>query len=334
MDGQAAALVSQSFTTSQAPVARRSSIFREGMAKAFSIAVDVKPTGRGDLDCSVEGYWGPGLRFASLRLSPHTTQPAKVASEQSCLLISLHREGAAYVSQDGRESEVGPGDMFLIDPARPFSIETGEIFTTSLYVARSAVRALIPEIDSYTSIAIPTDVGPAALFRAFIDELFRIAPQLDSRAADRVADTVPFVLATALGSVDLGERVAPNRTQAAHKQRVLRFIRENLQDPDLDPAKIAQGVGLSSRYVYDLFADEPVALMRRVWRERLERCRSELANPQMSEVSIGQIAFNWGFSDSAHFSRTFRQQFGLSPREARSQGVGVRLARPADPAFG
>lgn len=334
MNGPSSALAPRNFSTCEAPVSHRSTVFRDRMAKSFSIGLDVKPVGRRELDCTVEGYWGPGLKFASLRLSPHTTEPAKLACEQPSLLISLHREGAAYVSQDGRESEVGPGDMFLIDPTRPFSIETGEIFTTSLYVARSAVRALIPEIDSFTSIAIPTDSGPAALFRAFFDELFRIAPQLDARAADRVVDTVPFVLATALGSIDVGDHVAPNRTQAAHKQRVLRFIRENLQDPELNPAKIAQGVGLSSRYIYDLFADEPVALMRRVWRERLERCRNELTNPQMAETSIGEIAFNWGFSDTAHFSRVFRQQFGLTPREARSLGASAGVERASDQSAG
>ncbi|MDD5581131.1 MAG: AraC family transcriptional regulator [Methylobacter sp.] len=32
------------------------------------------------------------------------------------------------------------------------------------------------------------------------------------------------------------------------------------------------------------------------------------------------MAFRWGFNDSAHFSRVFKQQFGCSPREFRQQG--------------
>jgi AraC-like DNA-binding protein len=32
---------------------------------------------------------------------------------------------------------------------------------------------------------------------------------------------------------------------------------------------------------------------------------------------IGEIAFSWGFSDLSHFSRRFRDQFGMTPSEAR-----------------
>jgi len=35
--------------------------------------------------------------------------------------------------------------------------------------------------------------------------------------------------------------------------------------------------------------------------------------------TITEIAFFWGFSDSAHFSRSFRRRFGISPRIFRAQ---------------
>jgi AraC-like DNA-binding protein len=53
----------------------------------------------------------------------------------------------------------------------------------------------------------------------------------------------------------------------------------------------------------------------------LTGCRSDLANPSMKQRTITEIAFGWGFSDSAHFSHCFRKQFGLSPRAFRSQAA-------------
>ena len=32
---------------------------------------------------------------------------------------------------------------------------------------------------------------------------------------------------------------------------------------------------------------------------------------------IGEIAFAWGFNDLSHFGRTFRERYGLSPRDWR-----------------
>ncbi len=36
--------------------------------------------------------------------------------------------------------------------------------------------------------------------------------------------------------------------------------------------------------------------------------------------SISRIAEEWGFTDPPAFSRAFRHEFGVSPREAREEG--------------
>jgi len=66
-------------------------------------------------------------------------------------------------------------------------------------------------------------------------------------------------------------------------------------------------------------------LMRRTGRtfsqylleHRLERCRAALAASSAGRRSSTSIAFAWGFNDAAHFSRSFRHRYGLSPRDFR-----------------
>jgi AraC-like DNA-binding protein len=43
-----------------------------------------------------------------------------------------------------------------------------------------------------------------------------------------------------------------------------------------------------------------------------------LADPAERDRSVSEIAYHWGFNDAAHFSRTFKARFGMSPRDARS----------------
>ena len=51
---------------------------------------------------------------------------------------------------------------------------------------------------------------------------------------------------------------------------------------------------------------------------RLERCRADLRDPRLAGLSILEIATRWGFVSPAHFSRTFRAAYGVSPRDARA----------------
>jgi AraC-like DNA-binding protein len=68
----------------------------------------------------------------------------------------------------------------------------------------------------------------------------------------------------------------------------------------------------------------PLPLGHTIWAQRLEACRRELGDPQQGHRSISDIAFGWGFNDAAHFSRAFRERFGLSPREWRASNSSTR----------
>ena len=65
--------------------------------------------------------------------------------------------------------------------------------------------------------------------------------------------------------------------------------------------------------------------MRHVWQRRLEKCRQALLNQAQHGQGIAQIAYHWGFNDQAHFSRSFKQAFGLSPRDYQRQQVTSTL---------
>jgi len=145
-----------------------------------------------------------------------------------------------------------------------------------------------------------------------------LAPTLDEASADRISDSLPYVLSAALSSLSLNPAMLPTRLKQLHKQRVVRYIREHLRDSELNATNIALAVGLSTRYIYELFEDEEEPLMKRVWNSRLERCRDDLKLYSTSARSIGEIAYHWGFNNVAHFSRAFRLRYGLSPREFRA----------------
>jgi AraC-like DNA-binding protein len=51
---------------------------------------------------------------------------------------------------------------------------------------------------------------------------------------------------------------------------------------------------------------------------RLAQCARLLADP-LNDSTVTEISLRHGFTDSASFSRAFRRQFGMAPREMRGQ---------------
>lgn len=108
--------------------------------------------------------------------------------------------------------------------------------------------------------------------------------------------------------------------RAALLERIFQTIEMRLADPDLNLQQVAGEHGISPRYLQKLFESIDESFSHFVKLRRLERCRLDLRSPLHVQKSISDILFHWGFNDSASFSRAFREQYGLSPREYRKGG--------------
>lgn len=105
--------------------------------------------------------------------------------------------------------------------------------------------------------------------------------------------------------------------RAALLERIFQTIEMRLSDPNLNYQQIAGEHGISPRYLQKLFESIDDSFGHYVKVRRLERCRLDLRSPLHAQKSISDILFQWGFNDSASFSRAFREQYGMSPREYR-----------------
>jgi acetamidase/formamidase/AraC-like DNA-binding protein len=166
-------------------------------------------------------------------------------------------------------------------------------------------------------------VGPGGLgdvFARMLDASARSLEALSEVEWSAVAQSLTELLLT-LSHQLAGSASDTNRTatQAAILHRICQTIERRLEDPELAPARVAQAEGISERYLQKLFEGIGDNFTRYVRERRLQRAWADLSNPAEAHRSISEIAYRYGFGDSAHFSRTFRHRFGLSPREFRQQ---------------
>jgi AraC-like DNA-binding protein len=111
--------------------------------------------------------------------------------------------------------------------------------------------------------------------------------------------------------------VAPDVRRGNLAERVHAFIESHLGEPELTPAAVAAAHHISLRYLHKLFEPEPHGVAGWIRQRRLERCRDDLLDPAQADRPVAGIAARWGFSSAAHFSRVFREAYGLPPAEFR-----------------
>lgn len=135
-------------------------------------------------------------------------------------------------------------------------------------------------------------------------------------------------LTAAVRAHQLSARVVPGSAgRNAIALRAQQAIELLLSDPGLSPALIARRIGVSLRYLQQIFAGSGEHPNQYIRRRRLERTHADLRDPLYAGQSIAEISQRWGFLDQAYFSRVFKEHFGLSPSAHRA--ARRRAARAA-----
>lgn len=114
------------------------------------------------------------------------------------------------------------------------------------------------------------------------------------------------------------DRMSPRRPRL----RAERFIAEHLTDPELNAEAVASHMAMSLRNLSRVFEKHNCSLTKWIWQERLALTRRQLADPTGAR-SIGDIAMGCGFSTQAHFSREFKQRYGITPTQHRETCAGI-----------
>ncbi|MFD0883634.1 helix-turn-helix transcriptional regulator [Streptosporangium algeriense] len=151
-----------------------------------------------------------------------------------------------------------------------------------------------------------------------MEQLLRQGPALEP--ADRARlETVAIDLSTVfLAAIADVSRMVPAQTrQQALVRQIKSFVQHRLPHSDLSPVSIAAAHHISVRYLHHLFRQEEQTVGGYIRAQRLERCRTDLADDHQIGRSVAEIAARWGFADAAAFNRAFRLAYGVPPGEYR-----------------
>lgn len=268
-----------------------------------------------------------GLEVAQIRTNAGMISRQRTSvdhdDDRHCFLI-VQRSGRAQLRQNGDSVELAPGEMALMDSARACEIlPHGLIEHASFHLSREEVCRHLPE-GRPTFGKLSQQCASGRVLRSLVEQI--CGGELDDCAGLEEGDALQEAL-IALLAPTLRQQAGPAASEqdptpnAGLRGLAQQLIDQSLSEPGLTPLSLARQLNISVRQLYRLFEDQGDSVCRFIQRSRLKRSAADLSNPRLRNESITDIAFRWGFTDSAHFSRTFKKHFEQSPREYRASAM-------------
>lgn len=232
------------------------------------------------------------------------------------LFYVLQLEGTSEMRQGRGEAVLQPGDATLIDGARSSEfLYRGYSRQLSLHLP---VRVLAAYGEDWkgTVAAKIAGHGYAAALHAL---LVRSVSEAESLLPVEGALLRRQLIEGIMHLVSARRSASPPATALRQDEwsRVRGLLQRQLSDADFNCAAAARSACTSVRQLQRLFQSQGLTFGSWLKRERLERCYFDLRQACGLRATVTEVAFRWGFSDVAYFSRAFSERFGLSPRAAR-----------------
>lgn len=298
---------------------QRVEFWRSAMQQALNADCRVEPATRGAFEASMNVMDHGTLNLVEISGSPYRTtrfgpgRPGMVS-------VMFQLDGMGGMSDGRRQARLAPGEACIVPPDRDIVAERFSGFRQVLVnVATDPLDDEHPGWRERMTTRLQAERPPVRMAVDLVRYLADYDQGLDAccrrRLGETVACLVDEVVAEAVQSGGTSARAGEDSSRMAnyHRQRIQRFVLDRLRDPGLSVSLIAAELGLSVRYVHKLFERQPQQVMQWAQQQRLQACRSDLA--RRGTRPIADIAFDWGFSSPAHFSRAFKRQFGVRPSD-------------------
>jgi AraC-like DNA-binding protein len=317
-----------SFSTRDLPANERLATWRESIATLFDIRVPP------DMDAArFNADLTSWLLDERVMLSRCRTtaqrfrrEPLRIARDGlDHYLIQTHMAGSQRIRRGGRALDTEPGDLIVIDLADEHAAETTAFTNLTLVVPRPMLAPHLAAPDSQQGRVLKGGQGLTGLAVSHLRMLWDTVGDLAPDAARQVIEPTVTLIASALNGSRGAVADGPDGMAMSLLAQTRHYIERNLHR-ELTTESLCAWLGVSRATLYRLF--EPLGGVRAYIQERrLQRCAQALAAAGSSRRPILDIALSCGFNSQAHFSRAFRQRFGITPTQARefsASGQGAR----------
>jgi len=244
---------------------------------------------------------------------------ADEGSDDFFLIVNI--AGKAVCTLKGCDTELKPGDAFLLSCSEPFKFlrpTPGKMLAVRM--ENAVLSPLVRDVYDSPGRRIPASAEGLRLLTAYTHLLDSDVPVTTLAEREAVTAHVRDLVALALGGLhDDPELIRTAGVQAARLAAAKAFIDRNLQNSDLALAEVAAHVGISARGLQRMFEGEGTTFSEFLLARRLMHVYVSLDGKRILSRSITEIALETGFNDISHFNRAFRRRYQARPSDIRNK---------------
>lgn len=279
-------------------------------------------------DRPIQNFSCRELRLAKLELFDITIDPIVICRRAEDIaqdhiddyLLSTQLQGTVLIKQGECEFTQHPGSLVVMSAGEPYSIiHTQPSHRLILHFPAALFRERVLG-NQKDGVVRPRMMPPGGLVPVVCGMLRAIAleaGELKLPEQYTVAESLLELAAAVLRSEADEEYEKHHSRQSALFRRILEYMEANFMDAEMTPEKVARANGISMRYLHSLFFQAGISVSKWLWDRRLRAARDDLLDPKLRHMRVSEIAFRRGFNDPAHFSRSFRKRFDVSPCKLR-----------------
>jgi AraC-like DNA-binding protein len=190
-----------------------------------------------------------------------------------------------------------------------------------LVFPRAPLVARMKNIADATAVRIPRESDALRLLTSYLsalpEGLALGSPKLQRTVINHIYDLTTLAMCPDRRT----DENSLGATAAARLELALAYIKTHFDRPGLSVSAVARDQNMSPRYLQRLIETTGSTFSERMHELRLQRAYALLTDTRYRDDRISDIALRAGFSDIAHFNRSFRRRFGDTPRNIRA-GTG------------
>lgn len=297
--------------------------FKEAVQNSI-VKVEAQLNSRGGSHFEVNRLYLAGLVIYDISIEPITIcrrEEDILADGVDDFFLSLLVEGETILRQGACNIKMQPGELAVNANGQPHTIEyTKPSRRLLLHIPKQIYyERILGRRSMEVDLLLLGKAGLASIVSSMLKALVLKADILIEIDQHVLSESLLKLVGTLVRSTEKFEQNWTNDNQIDLLRKALNYMDKHYADRDLSPEKVAVANGISMRYLHRIFEHSGVGVSKWIWERRLKATREDLLNPQKLNMRISEIAFSRGFGDPAHFSRSFRVRFGISPSKLRAK---------------